>query len=178
MTPIRMISQALLASALLMAGSAWAAGPQKGVPGFLDPKTGLFTTHAAAQRDQGANPDANAVYNGTLTLKINITLKSGFPTDSEFMCTQNASVFDPAGVYLANKTVRAVRTGSTATCTVPVYYSWLLSSPDQEISQTYTVTIVSNTGGTLYQATAASESGSVEMPANGGTVTKTVSVTL
>src|SRR5690349_1198601 len=47
-TPLRMMSHALLTSALLMAGAAWAAGPQKGgVPGFLDPKTGAFTAYVA-----------------------------------------------------------------------------------------------------------------------------------
>ncbi|HEV8690494.1 MAG TPA: hypothetical protein VGQ91_09385 [Ideonella sp.] len=173
-----MVSHALLSSALLMASSAWAAAPQNGLlPGYLDPKTGTFTTQAAAQRAQGVIPDAT-IYNGTLTLKINITLKSGFPTDSTILCTQNASVFDLAGSYTASKTTRAARTGSTATCTVSIYYSWLLSSGDQEISQSYFVSIINNGTGSLYMADAATLSGSVEMPANNGTVTKTVGVTL
>jgi hypothetical protein len=174
-----MVSHALLSSALLMAGSAWAASPQKGVPGFLDPKTGVFTAQATVPGAQGVNPDANAIYNGTLSVKINITLKSGFPVDSQLTCTQTASVFDAAGTYTASKTVRATRTGSTATCTVPIYYSWLLSSGDVTVAQNYFVSIVTSSDtGTLYQADAATLSATVALPPNGGTAAKTVAVTL
>ncbi|HEX5683853.1 MAG TPA: hypothetical protein VFY73_07435 [Ideonella sp.] len=176
-TVLRMISHAMLSSALLMAGSAWAASPQKSmIPGFLDPKTGAFTTQVPPLQ-QGIAPQA-ATYNGTLILKVNITLKSGFPADSEILCTQNATVSDVAGSYHANKTVRATRSGSTATCTVSLYYSWVLSSGDQTITQTYFVQIINAGSGSLVQAEAAALSGFVDMPVNNGSVTKTVNVTL
>jgi hypothetical protein len=178
-TPLRMMSHALLTSALLMAGAAWAAGPQKGgVPGFLDPKTGAFTAYVApTQHAQTLGVEA-ATYTGTLVMKFNITLKSGIPTDAVINCTQNAIVSDPSGTYSETKTYKATRTGNTATCSVSIPYSWVLSSGDQQISQTYSVLVYGTPGSSLVLREASAYGTYIDMPANGGTSTRTVNVTL
>lgn len=178
MAILRLFSHALLSGALLTAGFAWAAGPQKGmVPGFLDPKTGAFTTQLGpAQRSQGMGVEA-ATYSGTLIMKFNITLKSGIPADYQITCTQNASVSDSVATYSETKTVVATRSGNTATCSVAIYYSWSLSSGDQVVSQSYSIgTYGSGSGLVLRDASAYSLF--VDMPANGGSSARTFNVTL
>jgi hypothetical protein len=173
----RLFSHALLSSALLTAGSAWAAAPQKGmVPGFLDPKTGAFTAQVGPQQPQGMVGEL-ATYTGTLTMKFNITLKSGIPADYQIQCTQGASVSDSVATYSESKTVVATRSGSTATCTVGIYYSWSLSSGSQVVSQTYSVDTY-GAGGSLVQRGSFVYGLFVDMPANGGSSTRTFNVTL
>ena len=44
-------------------------------------------------------------------------------------------------IFEETMTVAGTRTGNHATCTVPMYYSWLLSHPGSDmLSLTYTVT--------------------------------------
>ena len=147
----RLFAHALLSSTLLTPGSAWAVAPQKGmVPGFLDPKTGAFTAQVGpAQHSPGMVGEA-ATYTGTLIMKFNITLKSGIPADYQIQCTQNATVSDSVATYSESKTVVATRSGSTATCTVGIYYSWSLSTGDQVVSQTYSIDTY-GAGGSLVQ---------------------------
>jgi len=178
-TPLRMMSHTLLSGALLLAGTAWGASPQKGVvPGFLDPKTGAFTTYMAPTQHAAASGAEAATYTGTLVMKFNITLKSGIPTDAVINCTQNAIVSDPIGTYSETKTYKATRTGNTATCSVSIPYSWVLSSGDQQISQTYSVVVYGTASSALVLREASSYGTYVDMPANGGTSTRTVNVTL
>jgi hypothetical protein len=177
MTIHRLFSHALLSSALLAAGSTWAATPPKGaVPGFLDLKTGTFTAHVAPQRTEGTSAEAAATYTGTLLMKFNITLKSGVPADYQIQCTQYATVSDSLGSYSETKTVVATRTGSTATCSVAIYYSWLLSSGDQTVSQSYSVSTYGN--GSLVQRDASAYGLFTDMPVNGGSNSKTLNITL
>ena len=176
----RSFTFALLLSAIAASGSAWAAGLQKGlVPGFLDAKSGTFVSSAMIPTAASeVDALAAATYTGTLALKINITLKTGFPTDWPIHCTQIASVIDTGGLTFSNtKTVLATRTGSTATCQVNLLYSWLLNSPNGNVYTNYMV-------GTLGQATvleqieATGTIAPIAIPANGAVTSRTVNVTL
>jgi len=172
----RLISHALLSSALLTAASGWAAAPQKGMlPGFLDPKTGAFTTQVGpTQRSQAMVGEA-ATYGGTLTMKFNITLRTGLPADQPIYCTNNASVSDMVASYSETKTVVATRSGSTATCSVSLFYSWSLSTGDQVVSQSYSVSTYGSGG---VQREAFAYGLFVDMPVNGGSSSRTFNVTL
>lgn len=176
MTSLCRISCALLSSALML-GPVWAAGPQKGMlPGYLNPKTGEFTAQAVGPAAVGG--DAAATYTGTFVMKFVITLKSNIPADWPIQCMQTVMPVDSGGYYYSDsKTVLATRSGSTASCSVIIYYSWVLTSPSDMVSTSYAVTTYGNSSGIL-QREAVGNVPVVALPANGGTVTRTVNVTL
>jgi hypothetical protein len=177
MTSLCRLTCALLSSGL-MVGPAWSAGPQKGMlPGYLNPHTGEFRTQASGPVAD-LSPEAAATYTGTFVLKFVVTLKSNIPADWPIQCVQTVTPLDSGGYYYTDsKTVQATRSGSTATCSVIVYYSWVLTSPSDMVSTSYVVVTYGSSSGIL-QREAVGNLPLVALPANGGTVTRTVNVTL
>lgn len=179
-----MLNRRLLASVamslpfLVVSNVALAAGPKGMLPGFLNPKTGVFSTPAALPSEGDFDTAAAQLYSGLLSLKFTVTLKSAVPAEWPIHCTQSASVVDPSGLYYTDsKTVLATRSGNTATCTVNINYGWTLTSPAVKVSAIYSVGAMSpsnalthlETTGTLPQIT---------IPANGGSSVRNVPVTL
>lgn len=162
---------------LVVGNGALAAGPKGMLPGFLNPKTGVFSTPAALPSEGDFDTAAAQIYTGVLSLKFTVTLKSAVPAEWPIHCTQTASVVDPSGLYYTDsKTVMAVRNGNTATCTVNIHYGWNLTSPTVKVSAIYSVGAQSThnmthleTTGTLPQIT---------IPADGGSSVRNVPVTL
>lgn len=174
------ISLAALAGMAVATTSAWAAGPQKGlVPGFLDAKTGVFMTQVGSAPAGEIDPQALTTYTGTLSLKINITLKSSVPADWPIHCTQTATFLDVGGVlnYNSSKTVLATRSGSTATCTVNINYAWQFNGANSMIYTNYMVNTL-GTSTVLEQIEALGNMSPITLPASGQTTARTVSVTL
>lgn len=170
----------VFAAALLMSVAAQAAGPQTpaGVPGFLNPKTGVFTAQVVAPTEADLNTLAAATYTGTLVLKFNITIKSGIPADWPIYCTQTVSPIDSGGLFYSDvKTGIATRTGNTATCTAAVYYSWILASASTPVTTSYDVSTTGVSTSTINRVAVGSVP-NVMLPANGGSLTRTVAVTL
>jgi hypothetical protein len=163
---------------LVVGNGALAADPKGKLPGFLNPKTGIFSTPAALPSEGDFDTAAAQIYTGLLSLKFTVTLKSAVPADWPIHCTQTASVVDPSGLYYTDsKTVMATRNGNIASCTVNINYGWNLTSPTVKVSAIYSVGALSNsntmthleTTGTLPQIT---------IPANGGSSVRNVPVTL
>lgn len=175
----RSFTFALLLCAIAASGSAWAAGPQRGlVPGFLDAKSGTFVTSATLPAASDVEPLAQATYGGTLALKINITLKTGFPTSWPIHCSQVATVIDVGGLsYTNSKGVLATRNGSTATCQININYAWLLNGSGGSVSTYYMVTTIGEST-SLEQIDATGTLAPITIPANGATTSRTVAVTL
>lgn len=169
---------ALTALLSLMAASAGAAGLPKGaLPGYLNAKTGQFTVQAPGPVGD-LNAEAAATYNGAFVLNFNITLKSNIPTGWQIQCSQTVIPIDLGGYYYTDtKAVAAVRNGNTATCSVVIYYAWLLSSPSTMVSTTYSVMTEGASSGILFRDMTGNLP-QVALPANNGTVTRTVNVTL
>jgi hypothetical protein len=72
---------------------------ERGIPGFLDPKTGMFTARVQSQ-EPTADVTPSAVttidYTGTWTFIIHITVSSVIPSTAVITCEANLSVTDIA----------------------------------------------------------------------------------
>lgn len=91
-------------------------------------------TPAIAPEGTEAAINAATTFAGSWVFKVTITIKSTLPTSDAIACTATASVFDsnpnpPFNVFTSYDevaSVQATRSGSTATCTVTIPYSWSL----------------------------------------------------
>ena len=155
-----------------------------GVAGTLDPKTGIFTAFLpSVAQDPQDSSFAATTYNGKLVFNITITLATSFPTTTSIICDTSARVFDnPAGggnFLSEGGGVIATRSGSTATCTVTIPYSWpLVTGSADMMTLSYTV----GTFGPLASGPTTRNSsqgiGTFKIPAPGMTSTFTVKSTL
>jgi hypothetical protein len=177
----RVLSFLAVSTQLLAAsGAAMAAGPQKGqLPGFLNPKTGVFTTQATPYAEGDFDTAAMQIYTGLLSLKFTISLKSSVPADWPIHCMQSASIVDISGLYYSDsKTVIATRSGNTATCTVNINYGWNLTSPPStKVSVIYSVGSMGNSA-VLSQLESTGTMPQLTLPANGGSSVRNVAITL
>ena len=173
------IALAVLAACFAAPAAAWAAGPGKGqIPGYLDARSGQFVATPNPSNAADFGPEAQAVYNGTFSLKFVITLKSGIPSDWPIHCTQTVSVIDVSGLnYTNSKTAIATRNGSTATCLVNVNYSWLLNSANDQVYTNFMVNTF-GTNPTLEQVDMTGTLATITVPPSGQTTARTVNVTL
>lgn len=158
--------------------------PRPLIKGYLNADTGAFV----AVPRRGVAPDADFVsqasvrVGGTYVVNFNITVKMSLAATAPIRCQVTANTtdsdFTSNTYYLDQKSQTAVRSGNTATCTVTIFYSWLL--PDlasSSVSTTYSVIVSpeSSTGVSRYHT------GTLPVfavPANGATTTRNVSVTL
>ena len=169
------------AAALAFTCSAWAqekhsSTTSHGIMGYLDPKTGAFKPLAQS----GGNPDTTfTTFTGEFVFKFTVTIKSSIPTSTPIDCEAQADVFDESGVsHDETAEVVASRSGSTATCTVTIPYSWALSTASSDgVSLSYNVDAA---GGTTGEIDRESDNSlvSIKVPANGATTTETVAVTI
>jgi hypothetical protein len=175
----RPITLALLLSAVVASGSAWAAGPQKGlVPGFLDAKSGAFVTSAVPTVAPNLDAMVLATFGGTMSLKYVITLKSAIPADWKIHCMQIVTVVDTGGLTFQNsKTALATRNGNTASCLVNINYSWLLTGTEGSVHTMYSVQ-AEGTPAVVEDIMANGNLSVIGVPANGATTSRTVNVTL
>ena len=71
---------------------------------------------------------------GTIVVNFSITINSSIPSTAELACHAAAQVTDgpatgPKNVIVEGSTVAATRSGSSASCTVTLPYSWNLVTP-------------------------------------------------
>lgn len=167
---------------LLALGSLPAHAQQaeaKGIPGYLDMRTGQFT----AVIPRAAAPEATTVTaNGTIKMNFTITLKSSLPDTAGVDCSGTVSVSDylASYSYTDTKTSKGTRTGTTATCSVSIPYSWVLPDRDQTISLNYVVGVtgLTDNSSTKNRTASSYSQPSLPLPANGATTTKNYNVTL
>jgi hypothetical protein len=121
---------------------------------------------------------------GKVVYNITITIDSSIPSTDTILCTGHASVLDFSaatftayGSYNETATVTANRSGNTATCSVTVPYSWaLMTMSTDTVSLEYEISVIGSFTATTgikarYQDTVV---GSVSVPLNGATTTKTI----
>lgn len=172
-------STGLAAVALCATSMALAAGPRPTqlLQGFLDPKTGLFSMPAATPSESDFEALATSTYTGTFSFRFTVTLKSGVPSDYPIQCSASVSPIDSSGLYYSDvKTVLASRTGSTATCNLSIYYSWVLANSSALVTTTYWV--ATSGASSLVSREAIGSLPKVTLPANGGSLSRSVAVTL
>jgi hypothetical protein len=180
------VFMALVAALAVMAPSATQAnqagqlpGATMGIPGYLDPRTGEF--HAVPVRPAavmgGIMP--NAVITGKLVYNYTITIKSTLPTGDVIACNTSNDVFDTTSgkEFDEMATVAAVRSGSTATCTVDVPYSWTLTGTSDTVSATEMVTVPSDST-SLPGRVSSQTLTAIKVPATGTTTTTAVTFTI
>jgi hypothetical protein len=101
---------------------------------------------------------------GKFDIYFEITINSALPSDAPISCTLTVSVEGEPNLFEDSMSVAGIRTGNHATCTVPMYYSWLLNNPGSDIlSLSYTV--VDAGQGLPYRQD--SQSATIPVPPNG-----------
>jgi len=154
------------------------AGWGQSIHGNL-PHHNLTTGRFTIERDSVDPETTFTTYTGEIVFKLTVTIKSSISTSTAIYCLGDADVSDTSGVYHDEEAVVvAARSGSSATCTVTVPYSWALSDASSDaVSLEYSV-IAGNA--TTEQFDRASDHGlvSIKVPANGATTTETEAVTI
>jgi len=119
-----------------------------GIPGYLDPKTGQFTTRIQADEpaaDQGsAIADVKySVMTGTWDFSIAVTLKTTPQSGDLLICEVSLGTFDQVTLDYGESDVVAVTSpGSSATCNLKIPYSWVLTAPTTDtVSISYDVSL-------------------------------------
>jgi hypothetical protein len=139
---------------------------------------------AGIQESSSAVPAAATRFTGTFVIKFTITVKSAIPTSTPIVCTANASVFEqnPSTFAITNDIeesadIGATRGAGTASCTVTIPYSWLISFP---ATDTVTLSYILAAQGST--ATSASRNSSqyiavIPIPKSGTTTNETITAT-
>jgi hypothetical protein len=153
------------------------AGPE--VLGYLDTDSGAF--RPAVHPDI---PEATlTTMTGKLQATFTISVLTAFPSGTSIICEFNASVADPvAGFITETSAVTAVRSGSTATCTPSIPYSWQLATPTTD-SVSLSISVSAEHLSTTTPATAALRTMSrslptIKVPAHGAITKETVAATI
>lgn len=177
----------LIAFALPAWGQQQKANENIGILGRLDPRTGTFKpVQVTPIDDLQAEATTSTNYTGKLVYNFAITIASTIPTTSVITCYAGATVMSSYYSYFQESaTVVATRSGSTAKCTVVIPYSWSLataSAAADSVTLIYNIeaTSTSTTAGTLVLRSNSSyySLGSVPIPLNGATTTKSIAATI
>jgi hypothetical protein len=154
-----------------------------GIQGYLDPKTGAFhpLPHPA---DPDAEPPVLTTYAGKLVFNFTITVNATIAAAAKITCQASASVLDVSTTGSFNDiaesaTVVAVRSGSTATCTVAIPYSWnLASGPTDTIAMSYQIQgpaeVAAATAALPARVSIRENLATIKVPVTGTTTTETV----
>jgi hypothetical protein len=137
------------------------------------------------------NPDvgqaALTTFGGTFLFKITITIKSTNLSTDTIGCSaglsvidQNPTTFVVTGTWEEGASVAAVKSGSTATCTVTIPYSWSLANGSSDmVNLDYVIEVPASASNPPLPNRVNSHSlASMHVPANGTTTTVTVAATI
>jgi len=150
--------------------------------------TGLNSTGWAAEVKPKVTPEQLAAAGSTVTGKLvfttTVTISSTFPAADVIACSAQALVLDTASgnEIIESAEVAATKSGSTATCTVTIPYSWNLLTPTADfVNLTFSVRVPAtpaNAAATLPNRMSTQTLGRIAVPANGTTTTTVVKVTI
>jgi hypothetical protein len=172
----------------LLVPSAWGQlrTQNRALPGHFNNGTVKPTPNAIED-----NPDvgqaALTTFGGTFVFKITITVKSTNLGTDTIGCAAglsladvNPTTFVVTGDWEEGATVAAIRSGSTATCTVTIPYSWSLANGATDlVYPDYGIEVPASTSNPPLPSRLNSHSlSSMHVPANGATTTITVTATI
>ncbi len=176
----------LLVFACLIAGvPLWGqnAAAARGIRGYLDPQ-GVFHT---LKPQEAAEPPALTKFGGTFVVNFTITVAATISASANIECVVTASLIDNLTSGTPNfidetAGVVATRSGSTATCSVSVPYSWALGTASTDmVTLSYTiqapVEYTTATGALPARGSSVGNLATIKVPANGATTTETVTAT-
>jgi hypothetical protein len=168
----------------------------KKVFGYQDPVTGEF--HALG-RNHMPVPDATTTpaFTGTLEVVVKITLKTALPTGGSIGCSTSfvaasfsATAPTGANTYEESASAAATVSGTTATCTLKIPYSWVLAAPSttvqDSLSGSVTVEMYKSVSSTnpsviltgLVRSNSQNVVSASKFPANGTTTVYNINATL
>lgn len=154
-----------------------------GILGHLDPRTGAFTPlQQTAEEVDLAALTATPPTTGKFVFSFTITIASTNLGSDPIACEANATVFDSSGrTSTETASVAATKSGTTATCTVTIPYSWTLSTPTTDMVSLGFMISAANTAaasGGQPTRTTTQTLGSIKVPANGLTTTEALKATI
>lgn len=169
----------------------------RGIPGYLDPQTGAFTPLAQNSVESQEELALTTPTTGKFVVTFTITISSSIPTTTLIGCEADASVIElNSTTHMIDNIVSesgdavAKRSGSTATCTVTIPYSWVLANAATDtVTLSYivavdeSVTVPANGTSpavtTVFRPRSSSQYiGVIKVPATGSTTDETVNVTI
>jgi len=111
-----------------------------GIPGYLDPKTGTFTTKV--QTPEGDPVTPTYLY-GEYVINLAATVNTHIPSGGVVSCNFTVSEFgDSNGSYTEYEAAVATGSGTSWKCSITIPYAWLLGTPGTDtISVSYTIGI-------------------------------------
>lgn len=193
MRPSSKAAMAALLCGTVLGTTALAQAPLPHRPG-LAAANGVTASSVKREVSDEASATAAATAvatTGTLVAKFTMKLVTPVPSGGEVLCGLNASVQDEntstytfANQIFESASTKAAVSGSTATCTVTIPYSWFLTYASTDTVQlTYMLYVLNGTATTqANEARSSSQyvpgAGAIRVPANGATTTYTISATL
>ena len=149
---------------------------------YFDPQT---RTLIALPQVDNASAEAPALmtFTGTFVFNFTINVKANISSTAKIQCTATATVLDlgSGNDIIESNTVLATRSGTTATCSPTIPYSWnLASSTSDKVSLGWTLSAPGQATSTAVVPARLSEQfsfASFAVPANGTTTTETLTPT-
>lgn len=119
-----------------------ASGREHGIPGYLNPKTGMFTTRAQSEHSNAvpALSGTGTYYYGEFVISLLVFVGDAFPANTVYACSGAVTAYDGSGSYTETAAGTAsAPSGGWTTCTLNMQYYWQLSTPaDDYISVSFT----------------------------------------
>ena len=156
------------------------ANGNHGIPGFLDPQHGTFTTRVQSPSTEGEPTPTVTEVAGTFNINLSITVSSPFPSGAVIACFGSVSVYNDSNSSVeedAQAVGSAPKSGSS-TCNLSMPYAWFLSSASTDtLYYSYRAEIVQNIpigsapNVTYSRYSYVSPNGGMPVPANGAITT-------
>ena len=174
---------ALVAIAVPLVSQNPKAASVKGIYGQWDPNTGIFTPihQAPTPVAEGEEAPPTTVYTGKIVVNFTLTITSAIPTTTPIACNVATDVVDTTGSISDSLSTSATRSGSTATCSVTIPYSWNITSTSDGVYITYDISAPPQpllSSSPFPRRYSARPVATITVPANGATTTYTVTDTL
>jgi len=151
-----------------------------GIPGYLDPRTGTFTTKVQSSvvtSDESEEPTTLTTITARLIFNINIVYNDQ-PSNAITACSVTINEFGDSSGLFYEEEATAIATSNGTACKVTILFSWPLANPTQDqISVEYHIDSFQSVtvGGTAVVEPFRSLDHSIPslpMPSNGQTITE------
>jgi hypothetical protein len=149
---------ALIGSVVLLPAATQAQNGSPGIPGFLDPRTGMFTARSSFPAG-----DAGVALTGSITVTTNVAIDTALQKvpDQTITCTVRISTNDAVASNSATGSNNVIRAGAKGTCTTTITFIWEVASTTKTMS--LSVDVSTNNFGTDQVSHDASFSTSIPM---------------
>jgi hypothetical protein len=155
------------------------ASKSHGIPGYLDPETGAFKPFQS--QTEAIDLAKVTPTTGKFVFSFTVTVASTIATATKILCQADATVTEPTTFFTASEiaAVTATRSGSTATCTVTIPYSWPLTTASKDIvNLAFSISAGTPGSTTTSYRISTQTAGTIPVPATGSTTSLSFSPTI